>query len=927
MARVIGTSTTVVKQKKSPSVGGWLSQPQTRKRKGIVPSANLYNTETPFVDDARPDRYLSDAELWSVYRRTPDVRACIDSIVRRVATFDWTVRPIVDPNSEYYLEAAEISARAQRFMSAPNKNGETWQDIMTAIMTDLLVYDAGVIELAHDSQGVLQELVPLLGSSIRPVMDEHGRLIEYQQENDSSVNPTFKPSELVLFQLFPNNASAGYGNPLIESLINEIITLLRSAEHLMLAYDADEIPPGILVLTGLAGNAAREARADFSNLKGQDSKIRVLTTPDPTGAGAKWVELRRTPKDLEFETLIDQIRRVVWRVFGVMPVEMGASDEMPRATAQVQIDMSSSHLVTPLLEMIQAKINTRILPLVVGDSELARLVTFEFDRGMRPTAEDAQLLAQRNQRLIGIGALTRNEVRKEMGYLPIVNGDVMTVDTAQGPIPLDVLIAEGPVGGLVIEPLDIAPDAGTVSVGPIEDDVAPGEVVTESVDQQSDYQNRDKINMKPPKGIISELKRGLSWHEEGHSGDGLKPATVAWARRLANGEDITRDKVIKMRAWLARHEVDKKGKGFYPAQVGYPSPGRVAWALWGGDPAVTWSNKLVLQLEAQDKRSINNDVDQTTKTFGYQIRKASINEFEQDLPSEWQPEGKFSSYRSMDLNSLGWTTINYKRAVTPFWIEAKDAAMSVIGAYYIDGSIDQYAAPLVQRELAKVIDKLVLQWSIVTRPLYREAASISQSAVVEYAGQDLFERWDERADMYGDEAMFWLANPEGMLGVIKTELMLMVDALTRSKDQSDLEVRTNPEQPNITVPNGAEIGIEAKTAVEITAKVFDRNEFRISNWSGKLVALANDLFRQGMIAAGTATGQDGIVEWYYEWVSVGDNRTCATCTSEGSAGFRPLTSLKVEPGGGTVCGARCRCVIVLWTKQEVDRGMAESLNT
>jgi len=809
MARIIGTGTTVVRRKDVPSVGGWLSHPQIRKRKGIVPNNNLYSIDTPFLSDVRPDRYLSDAELWSVYRRTPDVRACIDSVVRRVATFDWTVRPTVDPNSEYYLEAAEISARCQRFMSAPNKNGDTWQDIMTAVLTDLLVYDAGVIELAHDSKGVLQELVPLLGSSIRPVIDEHGRLIEYQQETvpggsdnmtgttyESDNRPTFKPSELVMFQLFPNNASAGYGNPLIESIVNEIITLMRSSEHLMLAYDADEIPPGILVLTGLAGNAAREARSDFTNLKGQDTKIRVLTTPDPSGAGAKWVELRRTPKDLEFETLIDQIRRVVWRVFGVMPVEMGASDEMPRATAQVQIDVSSSHLVTPMLEMIQAKINTRILPLVVGDSELARLVTFEFDRGMRPTAEDAQLLAQKYQRLIGIGVLTRNEVRKEMGYLPIVNGDVTTVDTAQGPIPLDVLITEGPVGGLVIEPLDVVPDGGKVSPGPIEDEDAPGEVVTES----------------------------------------------------------------------------------------------------------------------------------TGQVVGHQIRKANINEFEKDLPSEWQPEGKFSGYRSMDLNSLGWTTINYKRAVTPFWLEARDSAMSVISAHYIDGAIDQYAAPLVQRELAKLIDKLVTQWSIVTRPLYREAAAISQSAVIKYAGQDLFEMWNERADMYADDAMFWLSNPEGMLGVIKTELMLMVDALTRGKDLSDLQTRTDPEQPNITTPKGAEAGIAAKTAVEITAKIFDRNEFRISNWSGKLVALANELFREGMIAAGTATTEDGRVEWYYEWVSVGDNRTCPTCVVEGNAGFRPLTSLKVEPGGGTVCGARCRCVIVLWTKQEVDRGLAESLN-
>ena len=107
------------------------------------------------------------------------------------------------------------------------------------------------------------------------------------------------------------------------------------------------------------------------------------------------------------------------------------------------------------------------------------------------------------------------------------------------------------------------------------------------------------IDFKPPAGVRAELKKGLEWHKQGHSGDGLVPATVSWARRMANGEPISPDKAVKMRAWLARHEVDKKGKGFRPGEPGFPSPGRVAWALWGGDPAVGWSNKLVRQIEAQ----------------------------------------------------------------------------------------------------------------------------------------------------------------------------------------------------------------------------------------------------------------------------------------------------------------------------------------
>ena len=59
--------------------------------------------------------------------------------------------------------------------------------------------------------------------------------------------------------------------------------------------------------------------------------------------------------------------------------------------------------------------------------------------------------------------------------------------------------------------------------------------------------------------------------------------------------------------WLARHAVDKKGKGFRPGEEGYPSPGRVAWALWGGDPAVAWSARVVSYYEDKDmkKRTYN----------------------------------------------------------------------------------------------------------------------------------------------------------------------------------------------------------------------------------------------------------------------------------------------------------------------------------
>lgn len=111
------------------------------------------------------------------------------------------------------------------------------------------------------------------------------------------------------------------------------------------------------------------------------------------------------------------------------------------------------------------------------------------------------------------------------------------------------------------------------------------------------------IDFSPPEGVREELRRGLAWHEAGESGDGLQPETVAWARRLAGGEDISPEKARAMKAWLARHAADKEGEGFAPDEPGYPSPGRVAWALWGGDPAVAWSDSLVSAMDRADSEA------------------------------------------------------------------------------------------------------------------------------------------------------------------------------------------------------------------------------------------------------------------------------------------------------------------------------------
>lgn len=108
------------------------------------------------------------------------------------------------------------------------------------------------------------------------------------------------------------------------------------------------------------------------------------------------------------------------------------------------------------------------------------------------------------------------------------------------------------------------------------------------------------VDLTPTQGMIEEAERAVRWIEEGLAGDGMTDAVKRWARRVANGEALSEDKVRLMPPWFARHEVDREGEGFNPGEPGYPSPGRVAWAAWFGDAGRTWSERKVAQLDAED---------------------------------------------------------------------------------------------------------------------------------------------------------------------------------------------------------------------------------------------------------------------------------------------------------------------------------------
>ena len=423
--------------------GAWA----VRERQGQHAATTLTAAIRYPVVWANQGRVLTAEELLRVYQICAEVRSCVNGIARRIATWDHRVECDLDPKDDGYEAATGAAKAVDAFLRVPNTDKETWQSVITKFVIDLLLYDAGAIEKVRDGFGKLVELVAIRGSDIRPKVDENGHTLDYVQDagvgsigdTDDVSRPTFAPDDMIFMRLFPTTAGPE-GYPLIECIVTEVITVIRSSDNLMRSVDADELVPGVLSVMGLQGPALDSLAASFQIDKGKATKLRIVSPPP--GGGVEWTEMRRTPKEAALIEALDQTRRTIWRAFGVMPIEQGAADGSPRASTETQLDVSQSHLLWPILEAVEQAIDMHVVAELVVDPAVAANLHFRFNRQRQLTPAEREADAKANEVEFRNGALTINEWRKLRGRLPVVGGDASILMTAAGPVRLSDLFVE-----------------------------------------------------------------------------------------------------------------------------------------------------------------------------------------------------------------------------------------------------------------------------------------------------------------------------------------------------------------------------------------------------------------------------------------------------------------------------------------------------
>jgi len=288
------------------------------------------------------------------------------------------------------------------------------------------------------------------------------------------------------------------------------------------------------------------------------------------------------------ELALDSVRRVpeerICSTLGLNPMVLGLGSGLDRSTysnyERAQQAAWEDGMI-PLLRAIADSLTISLLPDFVETQEGD---TVEFDvSGVRALADDLQAESERAERLYKAGIADRAEAKRIAGLEAAPEDEgVMHPSAASGQTGLDVPDAANAAGILIRSGYE--PGSVTQYLGlPVQHTGAAPVTLREEA-------KSIEAKFRPTDAMQEAARRALAWKEEGKPG-GTRVG-LARANQIVGGGIISEDTILRMYSFFARHEVDKEAEGFSPGEDGYPSPGRVAWDLWGGDAGQAWATRM-----------------------------------------------------------------------------------------------------------------------------------------------------------------------------------------------------------------------------------------------------------------------------------------------------------------------------------------------
>ena len=347
-------------------------------------------------------------------------------------------------------------------------------------------------------------------------------------------------------------------------------------------------------------------------------------------------QLGLNPKDMDFLELLNLSAREIALCFGVPAQLIGIPDSQTYSNMETAKLALYEETVIPLLSRVESDLNEYLSPLYDGD------IRIQYDLDSIPAmAEKRKQVYENVVQGVNAGILTRNEARDRLGLEEVTGGDDLYIPSNLFPIgetetstedsakPVEVDEAEKAYEEIYGTKEEVSKDVFTTEEEAIDRAEEIGCVGTHSHEQDgktiympcrthAEYDRLiqeekalSDLDLTPSDSMANEAQRGLDWRKEFNRGG--TAVGVARARDIVNKTRLSPNTVLRMYSFFSRHEVDKQGQGFDRGEDGYPSAGRIAWALWGGDAGFSWAKTKRNQIMREQEKSFD---DMETKVAG-----------------------------------------------------------------------------------------------------------------------------------------------------------------------------------------------------------------------------------------------------------------------------------------------------------------------
>ena len=451
-------------------------------------------------------------------------------------------------------------------------------------------------KIRSSTRGTVTALQFLPQDMVRPVGNGTNPLTHYVYTTDGR-SFDIPVSDIIHIRYGREPSDIRLGRSPVTAVLREIATD-NTASTTAWGLLANGAMPSLIV-----GPDAKDASVDLSMDDARQVKRQLHEDLSGDGSGGivvmtgpyKMDRVSLTPSELA----LDSVRRVpeerICSALGINPMVLGLGSGLERSTyanyERAQQAAWEDGMV-PLLRTISDALTADLLP-EYPETQEGDYIVFNVDN-VRALADDLSAEADRAEKLYKAGIIDRAEAKRIAGLEAIPEDEGVLHPTAipiQGEGGAPLAETANAAGILIRSGYDPASVTSFLNLPVQHTGAAP-------VTLRDEAKSFD-LKYIPNEGMQEASSRALAWKEEGRAG-GTRVG-LARANQIVNGEKLSEDTILRMYSFFSRHEVDKEAEGFNAGEDGFPSAGRVAWDLWGGDAGFAWATAKRDQIMGEGK--------------------------------------------------------------------------------------------------------------------------------------------------------------------------------------------------------------------------------------------------------------------------------------------------------------------------------------